>query len=534
MSPHIAMLRVAIALALIASTPVHADDVTVQPAAGSGFVVTNAGGTQLRLRVDENGNIVIPVLVNGAQQNLPVCVGSGGQIGPCAPGSGGSGSNYTAATGLTLSGTEFSVAPTYQLPQSCTANQVPQWSGTAWGCIALPSGGSAFMLPYAGSTSSAAAAFAITSSGGDGLNGFTNQAGNSGVYGNNSGGGKGVFGVSGSGNGVEGGSTSGSGLKGSTAGASGQAGAAGVWGDSHDFYGVWGTSATADGTNGHSESTTGGVGVRGTGKGATWGVVGSSDTGNGVFGSSTGAGVWGESSGYDAIHGHTSNSAGNTSGVAGFGDGNNNGVAGISTNGSGVFGISGGAGVWGESIGGSDGVHGHVNYGESYGGSGVAGFGDKNSRGVTGSSQSGIGVFGHSDSGYGMSTDGPAQQARNQGGWVKAMALIDDGGTGTIVRCFNSQLPANQASVPPCGFRLSTSPGFTTSGPWVDGAPWVGNIDMGFEVDDRFILVTPLQINASATPTVAQVFNMSGNVVSVSTWDSSGNGVEAQFFIVVY
>lgn len=64
-------------------------------------------------------------------------------------------------------------------------------------------------------------------------------------------------------------------------------------------------------------------------------------------------------------------------------------------------------------------MHGHVNYGESYGGSGVAGFGDKNSRGVTGSSQSGIGVFGHSDSGYGMSTDGPAQQARNQGGWSR-------------------------------------------------------------------------------------------------------------------
>ena len=44
------------------------------------------------------------------------------------------GNSYTAGTGLTLNGTTFSVVPTYQLPQSCAANQIPQWNGTIWGC----------------------------------------------------------------------------------------------------------------------------------------------------------------------------------------------------------------------------------------------------------------------------------------------------------------------------------------------------------------------------------------------------------------
>ena len=44
------------------------------------------------------------------------------------------GGNYTAGTGLALNGTMFSMAPTYQLPQSCAANQFPQWNGTIWGC----------------------------------------------------------------------------------------------------------------------------------------------------------------------------------------------------------------------------------------------------------------------------------------------------------------------------------------------------------------------------------------------------------------
>lgn len=42
---------------------------------------------------------------------------------------------YSAGTGLDLSGSnQFSVAPSYQLPQSCDANQVVKWNGASWGC----------------------------------------------------------------------------------------------------------------------------------------------------------------------------------------------------------------------------------------------------------------------------------------------------------------------------------------------------------------------------------------------------------------
>lgn len=111
-----------------------AADVVVNPAAGSAFVIKDASGATDRLRVNENGQVTIPILSAGAQQATPVCSGTGGVLGPCAATSGGS---YSAGTGLTLSSTTFSVAPAYQLPQACGASQVPQWNGTAWICATI-------------------------------------------------------------------------------------------------------------------------------------------------------------------------------------------------------------------------------------------------------------------------------------------------------------------------------------------------------------------------------------------------------------
>jgi len=47
---------------------------------------------------------------------------------------------YTAGTGLTLAGNQFSITTTYQLPQSCTNGQIPQWNGTAWTCTSASAG----------------------------------------------------------------------------------------------------------------------------------------------------------------------------------------------------------------------------------------------------------------------------------------------------------------------------------------------------------------------------------------------------------
>ncbi|MDQ7029064.1 MAG: tail fiber domain-containing protein [Ardenticatenia bacterium] len=41
---------------------------------------------------------------------------------------------YTAGTGLSLSGDRFSLASTYQLPQTCSNGQVAKWDGSAWAC----------------------------------------------------------------------------------------------------------------------------------------------------------------------------------------------------------------------------------------------------------------------------------------------------------------------------------------------------------------------------------------------------------------
>ncbi|MDQ7029935.1 MAG: tail fiber domain-containing protein [Ardenticatenia bacterium] len=41
---------------------------------------------------------------------------------------------YTAGTGLSLSGDQFSLASTYQLPQTCSNGQVAKWDGSAWAC----------------------------------------------------------------------------------------------------------------------------------------------------------------------------------------------------------------------------------------------------------------------------------------------------------------------------------------------------------------------------------------------------------------
>ncbi len=41
---------------------------------------------------------------------------------------------YTVGIGLALTGTQFSITPTYRLPQSCAGGQIAEWDGAAWVC----------------------------------------------------------------------------------------------------------------------------------------------------------------------------------------------------------------------------------------------------------------------------------------------------------------------------------------------------------------------------------------------------------------
>lgn len=435
---HTRMVR-AIASTLVSlslgATSASAADVVVQPNTGNGLVVTDASGSQIRLRVNEDGEVIIPVLVNGAARNLPACVSATGQLGPCAPGAVGSvgpqgPAGPTGATG----------------PAGATGPQGAAGTGS-------------FALPYAGSAATPNAAFSVA-----------NTSGNAGVHG------------------VNGSSTN------------PNVPASGVWGESTDAVGVLGTSARNSGVQGAS---TGGSGVLGTSF-SGYGVQAVSGTGAavhaesangdavqgfsvsfaGVYGKSTGAkggaGVLGESASFDGVHGYT----GSTSavGVAGFADqGNSSGVLGVGKAGSGVAGVS------------------------------------TSGTGASGISASGFGVFGHSDSNYAFVADGAAQQNPNQGGWVKAMAYVIPGGGG-VVRCFNSQLAANAASVPPCGFGYSRQSAGDT------------RIDFGFPVSSRFLSAT---IDGSYRSTVS-VFSASNTSVSVSTYyiDNDKDEDEAYYLLV--
>lgn len=91
---------------------------------------------------------------------------------------------------------------------------------------------------------------------------------------------------------------------------------------------------------------------------------------------------------------------------------------------------------------------------------------------------SGIGVVGKTLNGDGLAfaATGNVQQDRTSGGWAKAMLFVNTyQAPYTIVRCFNSSLMGPAATTPPCGFNLT------------EIGTGVFTIDMGFEVDDRFV-----------------------------------------------
>jgi len=220
----------------------------------------------------------------------------------------------------------------------------------------------------------------------------------------------------------------------------------------------------------------GGVGVFGEANfGNAFGVYGKSDSGVGVYGSTSAAhttataGVNGVSSGDSGI------------GVIGEANvGNSWGVYGKSASGLGVYGTSdSGEGVRGYTATGKRGVFGQS---DAPNASGVEGFADNgaNSAGVFGRSNNGVGVWGRNSSGIAMFAEGNATQTRGSGGWVKAMALINQ--DGSIARCYNGITGSSSGD---CGFSSSLKD-IT-----FDGTPVDPYVNFGFRVDDRYVLAIP-------------------------------------------
>jgi len=146
---------------------------------------------------------------------------------------------------------------------------------------------------------------------------------------------------------------------------------------------------------------------------------------------------------------------------------------------------------------------------------------------------SGNGIIGGREYiGGNISLGGIASQARDKGGWVKAMILVtvdksvSFNGNGDLInpaiaRCYNSQ---SGASIPDCGFKVivPSSNKATT------------RVDFGFQVNDRFISVTPALFNAPA--------GVRAQVITALTSDQTGgltaNQVEVNapgpYFIFVF
>ncbi len=155
--------------------------------------------------------------------------------------------------------------------------------------------------------------------------------------------------------------------------------------------------------------------------------------------------------------------------------------------------------------------------------------GSTSSVGVYGSANaaSSVGVWGRNPDGLAVYADGNAGQARDKGGFVKAMAYIDPflPADQYVVRCYNSQLAGNAASTSPCGITVTR----TSAGTYY--------INFGFNVDDRFISLTSqggyVGQNGLLAGTIAAV---AGNQVQVvfSRIGDHQNTDDVRFYIIVY
>ena len=214
----------------------------------------------------------------------------------------------------------------------------------------------------------------------------------------------------------------------------------------------------------------------------------SSDTSTAIFGRSTavsGAGVFGESSQFNGVRGVAHNP--NHGGVVGVND-------------------AGGTAVYGT---GNIGVHGDSQNPAAYGG-----------------------YFRNTGGGTAVHAEGNATQARDKGGWVKAMAYIDPflPADQYVVRCYNSQVNGPAASTPNCGFTVTRfNPGYY-------------RINFGFNVADRFISLTPQSSGLSGGYSSLAAMHVSaatGNTVDISVVGLNGSDNQAipadtRFHIIVY
>jgi len=326
--------------------------------------------------------------------------------------------NANSAGGVTTPGA-MTLGSTYTIGlKACSANQVLEYSGSAWSCVTLATG----------TITGVTAGTDLTGGGTSGtvtLNLDTTKvpqlATNNNFTGSQT--------VTLSSNNAIVASTAGSGKVGLWGVATATSGGSyGVYGTTQDASGaaVFGSNqATSGGANGVYGTTSDGLGsgVVGNNPSGGNGVYGQSSAGSGVYGQSSGGyGVAGVSNGGDGVYGQSNASYGvvgnaeDASGVLGLSD-SGDGVDGASASGYGMYGNSSSSdGVLGEGVNGVVGraTTGYGIYGSSSDGDGVYGIGP--TFGVLGQSSSTSGSGG----GFSNSTTGDALFTYNQSGGYAA------------------------------------------------------------------------------------------------------------------
>ena len=137
---------------------------------------------------------------------------------------------------------------------------------------------------------------------------------------------------------------------------------------------------------------------------------------------------------------------------------------------------------------------------------------------------SSAGVWGHNPTGSAVHADGNATQKRDNGGFVKAMAYIDPflPANQYVVRCYNSQQAGTAASTAPCGITVTRF----QAGEY--------RIDFGFNVEDRFVSLTPqANFGAVGLTVVGMITSVSGSKVDVLFQRLEDGFAETRFHIIV-
>jgi len=181
---------------------------------------------------------------------------------------------------------------------------------------------------------------------------------------------------------------------------------------------------------------------------------------------------------------------------------------------------SSGRAVWGKSVT-SRGV-----YGESDSLEGVYGISDTGV-GVAGRSRANAGVYAEATSLVGVGVyarnlfggrafygEGNVAQSLSSNGLVKAMLFVE--ANGTIIRCYNG---LTNSSTGNCGFSVSKS-----------ASSYL--INFGFQVDNRFAVVTPGLSGSAFANSLIRYF--STNEILVNTFVEGNSTGDANFTIIVY